>query len=311
MSPDPRVSIVTPSFNQAQFLEQTIRSVLQQGYPNLEYLVMDGGSTDGSVEVIQRHARQLAYWVSEADGGQADAVNKGWRRASGSILAYLNSDDLYLPGVVARVVEFLADHPDVDVVYGALQMIDVQGAPLELTQPPPKATFAWLLRRPLPQPTVFLRRSVLDRIGLFDPTLHYVFDWELFLRASLAGVRMARMPGPPLAAFRCWDGQKTAEAFEPRIKEQLRVRDQLLAQPDLAPRMAREIRFSKAWAYLWPAYQCYLKGSIRMSRRLLHEATEMHRGIAIHPEFLRLYARLLLGRRLSSQARALKAWLNA
>jgi glycosyltransferase involved in cell wall biosynthesis len=104
------VSIVTPSFNQAQFIEATIRSVLLQGYPNLEYIIIDGGSTDGSVEIIRKYEDSIAYWVSERDQGQSDAINKGFCRASGKILAWLNSDDLYLPGAITRAVGYLEEH---------------------------------------------------------------------------------------------------------------------------------------------------------------------------------------------------------
>ncbi|MGQ0603596.1 MAG: glycosyltransferase family 2 protein, partial [Anaerolineales bacterium] len=116
--PLPRLSIITPSFNQAQFLEATLRSVLDQHYPNLEYLVIDGGSTDDSVAIIQRYADRLAYWVSEKDRGQSDAINKGLARATGEIVAWLNSDDTYLPGALAAQAGYLCAHTDVEVVYG-------------------------------------------------------------------------------------------------------------------------------------------------------------------------------------------------
>src|SRR4051794_19575372 len=115
----PRISIVTPSFNQAKFLEQTMDSVLSQGYPNLEYIVMDGGSTDRSVEIIRRYEKHLAYWVSEKDEGAADAIARGFQRATGTIMAYLNSDDTYLPDALNTIAEAMRD-PAVDVVYGNL-----------------------------------------------------------------------------------------------------------------------------------------------------------------------------------------------
>src|SRR5215470_7311361 len=110
----PRISIVTPSFNQARFLEATIRSVLDQRYDNLEYIVVDGGSTDGSVEIIKRYADRLAFWCSEADGGHGNALNKGLRRATGEIMAWLNSDDIYWPWTLAAVAEIFEAHPDVN-----------------------------------------------------------------------------------------------------------------------------------------------------------------------------------------------------
>ncbi len=121
------VSIVTPSFNQGRFLEETIRSVLEQDYPQIEYIIVDGGSSDESVEVIQRHAGRLGWWVSEKDRGQTDAINKGFARARGDVLAWLNSDDTYQPGAVAEAVAFLQANPQAGMVYGDTNFIDGQG----------------------------------------------------------------------------------------------------------------------------------------------------------------------------------------
>ena len=121
------VSIVTPSYNQSRFIEDTIRSVLSQDYPQIEYMIVDGGSTDGSVEIIKRYEDQLAWWVSERDQGQTDAINKGFARATGDILAWLNSDDTYEPGAVSAAVKYLQEHPEVGMVYGDCNYIDENG----------------------------------------------------------------------------------------------------------------------------------------------------------------------------------------
>src|SRR5213596_338381 len=142
-SSPPSISIVTPSYNQAKFLEATIRSVLDQGYPNLEYIVMDGGSTDGSLEIIRRYEKHLAGWVSEKDGGAADAIAKGFSRATGTILAYLNSDDLYLPGSLHAIGEAMRD-PAVDVAYGNTYWIDSGGAILGERRQTPFARMGYL-----------------------------------------------------------------------------------------------------------------------------------------------------------------------
>src|SRR5262245_58669383 len=128
--PAARITIVTPSFNQAQFLEQTIDSVLSQGYADLEYIVIDGGSTDGSVEIIRRHEKHLTYWVSEADRGQTDAIDKGFLRATGTIRAYLNSDDFYLPGTFDAVSDFFRTRTDVDLLHGRCRYVNEAGEPL-------------------------------------------------------------------------------------------------------------------------------------------------------------------------------------
>jgi len=125
----PRVSIITPSYNQAQFLEQTICSVLGQNYPNLEYWVIDGGSTDGSAEIIQKYAGQLAGWVSEPDRGQAEGINKGLARATGEVVAWLNSDDLYYPDAIEAAVEALAANPQASFVFSDVESIDEAGKP--------------------------------------------------------------------------------------------------------------------------------------------------------------------------------------
>src|ERR1051326_2842776 len=123
----PRITVITPSFNQAEFLAQTITSVLGQKYPNIEYMVIDGGSTDGSVDIIRRYEKDLAYWVSEKDRGQTHAINKGLRRATGEIIAYLNSDDYYLPSAFDRVAAHFRAHPDVDLIHGRCRTVDVGG----------------------------------------------------------------------------------------------------------------------------------------------------------------------------------------
>lgn len=301
------ISVVTPSYNQAPFLEATIRSVLDQAYPNLEYLVMDGGSTDGSVEIITRYASRLAHWVSRRDDGQADAINTGWARSRGELLAYINSDDLYLPGAFRRAAEHFAQHPETEVLYGSLQLIGERGEPLGRPVEAPEFSFRWLLRNPLPQPTIFFRRRVWERVRPLERTLHYTFDWDFCLRVAVEGFRIDRLPGAPLAAFRCWGGQKTSNRFERQIVEQHAMRDRLAANPKFPSSLAGALQFSKAWGYLWPAYQCYLQGDMAGARRLLQEAPAIDRRILAHPEFLGLYGRTLLGSRLSRAARRLKS----
>ena len=180
----PRITVVTPSFNQAAFLERTLRSVLDQDYPNLEYIVMDGGSSDGSVEIIERYADRLAYWASGPDGGQTAAINAGWRRGSGDILAWLNSDDYYLPRAVQTAVDCLMAHPDEAIVYGQAELVDPTGASLAVLGQPFSRRVMMLKKNCIPQPAAFIRRSALDSAGYLDESLHYVMDLEFFIRAS-------------------------------------------------------------------------------------------------------------------------------
>jgi glycosyltransferase involved in cell wall biosynthesis len=185
----PKLSIVTPSLNQASFLERTIRSVLDQDYENLEYLVVDGGSTDGSVEIIERYADRLAWWVSEPDEGQTDALNKGLERATGEIVAYINSDDYYLPGAFNAAVEALAG-TDALWAVGAARFVDAAGEVTEVWWPrmPPKARHWWILYPwGVPQAATFWKREAFERHGFFRRDMHFIFDSEFGLRLAFAG----------------------------------------------------------------------------------------------------------------------------
>jgi glycosyltransferase involved in cell wall biosynthesis len=185
----PLVSIVTPSYNQAAFIEQTLLSVLNQDYPNIEYMVIDGGSTDGSPAIIERYADRLSYWVSEPDRGHPDAVNKGFRRANGDILAFLNSDDLYMAGAVRQAVEALQDHPEAGMVYGDGYLVDSGG---QLLDPHYYRTFSLLellCNDVLLQPTVFMRREIFDQVGGLEEEYPLVFDHVLWIRfAAIAPI---------------------------------------------------------------------------------------------------------------------------
>ena len=164
----PLVSIVIPSYNQARYLGATLRSVLEQDYSSMEVIVIDGGSTDGSVEIIQRYADRLAYWASESDRGQVDAINKGLQRASGEIVAWLNSDDLYLPGAVSDAVAVLTAHPDAGMVYGDGLLIDSENRLLDRHHYPPLTALDLLCFNVLLQPATFMRRSALEEAGFLS-----------------------------------------------------------------------------------------------------------------------------------------------
>jgi glycosyltransferase involved in cell wall biosynthesis len=183
----PRISVVTPSFQQAEFLEETIRSVLLQGYPNLEYLILDGGSADGSVAIIRKYERWLAHWYSAPDRGQPNAVQAGWASSSGEILAYLNSDDTYLPNALITAARALRAHPHAAAICGGELLMDARGWVLA-ERPTLSATLDDLLRlKFLPQPAMFLRRAMVEQAGGIDPQYQTAFDFDLWIRVAQVG----------------------------------------------------------------------------------------------------------------------------
>jgi glycosyltransferase involved in cell wall biosynthesis len=181
----PLISIITPSFNQGKYIEQTILSVINQDYPNIEYIVIDGGSTDETREILARYETRLS-WVSEPDRGQADAINKGFQRASGVIFAWLNADDLYTPGAVSTVMRYFEEHPEVHFVYGDALALDENGHSYGIRTHVRETTLDELINVGdyIVQPAVFWRADLWRDIGLLDETLHYTLDYEYWMRTA-------------------------------------------------------------------------------------------------------------------------------
>jgi glycosyltransferase involved in cell wall biosynthesis len=185
MADHPLVSIITPSYNQASYLEQTLVSVLQQDYPNIEYLVVDGDSTDGSQAIIKKYADQLTWWISEPDSGQAVAINKGIKRSKGKYLAWLNSDDYYLPETVKKAVSIFQKHPQISLLYGDVLAVNAQGKQINLLRYEQYSLQDLMCFKIIGQPSVFLRRSFLKKAGYLDPSFHFLLDHQLWLRMAI------------------------------------------------------------------------------------------------------------------------------
>jgi hypothetical protein len=241
-APWPRISVVTPSYNQAAYLEETMRSVLLQGYPNLEYMVVDGGSTDGSADIIRRYAPYLTYWVCEPDRGQSHAINKGWARATGDLLAWLNSDDTYLPGALATVARYMAGAPACGLCHGGERTVGADSQPLAVAKRHPAGEGLALLLpyNRIAQPTVFVRRALQARVGPLDENLHYVLDRDYWLRASLSET-FGRVDAE-IATCRIHSAAKTYTACDRQLGELKQVLDRFFGSPGAPPSSSRIAR---------------------------------------------------------------------
>lgn len=250
----PRVSIITPSFNQANFLEETIRSVLLQDYPDLEYVVVDGGSTDGSAEIIDRYSPCLSYWVSELDRGQSIAINKGFAHTTGEIVAWVNSDDILLPGALLKIGRAFMHDPAVGLVYGDYQVIDEKGNLLKSCITPEYDLKRMVLATWIAQG--FVRRSALGGDSeLVRNDLHYMMDWHLWLKVAI------KHPGWRIPAFlgqvRLHSNAKTVAAGELFNVDRQRIVEWLYSNQDLPPVVWRQRRAAEAMCQYALAINAY------------------------------------------------------
>lgn len=281
MVSSPAITIITPSYNQADFLEFAIRSVLAQDVHDLEYFVVDGGSTDGSVEIVRKYEDRLAWWVSETDSGQAEAINKGFARAKGEFVAWLNSDDMYAPGMLNHAIGVLRAHPEVGLVFGNAVSIDEDGLPLN------EATFGdWSLEDLMAfniiwQPAVVFRKSVLEQAGYLNPEFHYMLDHHLWLRMAR---HTALKYVPTLWAFaRHHTSAKNVAQPEGFGREALEVLEWMETQPDMQAIIQRNSSSIQAGAYrfnarylldggkAWPALKSYFKSFLLHPKTALKE----------------------------------------
>ncbi|WP_354547992.1 glycosyltransferase family 2 protein [Kaistia defluvii] len=211
---------MTPSYNQGQFVERTLESVLGQGYPQLEYVLQDGGSTDMTADVALRYVERLSRYESAKDNGQTHAINLGFRGTSGEVMAYLNSDDLLLPGSLAHVAAYFTNNPDVDVVYGDRILIDENDDEIGRWVLPAHDARALRLADYVPQETLFWRRRIWDQVGGLDESFRFAMDWDLLLRFQEAGAKIVHLPRF-MGAFRIHLHQKTSTELDNRGAEEM------------------------------------------------------------------------------------------
>lgn len=265
----PLVSVVTPSFNQAAYLEQTLRSVLEQDYADIEYIVIDGGSTDDSVELIKKYASRLSYWASEKDSGQAEAINKGMQRAHGEIVAWLNSDDYYLPGAVSAAVKAFEQNRQALLVYGNMLAVDADGQVINHLTYRPLTLQDLLCFEIIGQPAVFMRRAAFEQTGGLDPSYHFLLDHHLWIRIAAQG-RLLYVP-QTWAAARYHAAAKNRASAAKFGGEAFRILNWARSRPDLAPLIGRRARASahrvnarylldgqRPWSALWAWTRAFL-----------------------------------------------------
>jgi glycosyltransferase involved in cell wall biosynthesis len=250
----PRISIITPSYNQGHFIEETIQSVLSQNYPNLEYIIVDGGSTDNTVEIIKKYESQITYWVSEPDRGQTHALNKGIAKATGDILAYLNSDDYYLPGTFLKVAEYFRQFPQTDLLHGRCRYVNEQGEKIgeqfgniQSFEEIIDLWGVWWQKRQFVQPEVFWSKRISDRIGQFREDLNYVMDYEYWCRILQAGGVVDRLDSE-FTCFRFTPTQKSNQS-EAVADELLQVVQPWLWSHQTALPLKDRLRLQGQWLY--------------------------------------------------------------
>ncbi|TVP61463.1 MAG: glycosyltransferase [Nodularia sp. (in: Bacteria)] len=250
----PRITIITPSYNQGHFIEETIRSVVTQDYPNLEYIIIDGGSRDNTVEIIQQYEKFITYWVSEPDNGQTHAINKGLAKATGEIIAYLNSDDYYLPGTFFKVAEYFRQFPDTDLLNGRCRYVNEQGKKIgdqfgniEKLEEILDLWGVWWRKRQFVQPEVFWSRKATEKVGFFKEELNYVMDYDYWCRILQVNGIVGKIDAE-LTCFRFTSTQKSNHSIKV-AEELLGVVQPLLWNKSLKISLIKRLLLQGNWLY--------------------------------------------------------------
>jgi len=302
----PKVSIVTPSYNQAQYLEMTIRSVLLQGYPNLEYWIIDGGSMDGSVEIIKKYEPWLSGWVSEKDEGQSDAINKGLLRSTGEILGWLNSDDCYLQGCLEATVKEFLKQPHAGMIYGNVEIIDENGRLLGFFPWKPYSLEGQVAQRmTIPQPAAFWSREVMNKIGVLRKDLHYAMDYEYWIRVG----RSFKIVGlkKPMAQFRQTTASKGGAQSSGWGPEYLRILDDIYSAGPIEPEMSKMKSKAYAGAYYRGAEGYLTANNIPEARAWMGRSIKHDPSLLCSFRWWYVMLKIMSGRHVYATLRSLKA----
>lgn len=291
----PLVSVVTPTYNQAAFLRDTIESVLSQDYPAIEYQVIDDGSTDETPAILEEYSGRALVERHE-NRGQTPTINKGWERAQGDILTWLNSDDTLLPGAVTAAVNYFQQNPDVGIVFGDSLFTNEDGSPIERSADRSGFDFYdWFIRQcenPIPQPSAFIRRRVIEDIGRLDPKFYYFMDWDFWLRAGV-NHRIAYVP-EVWSTYRLHAESKTIAQANKAAPELEYMYEKFFSQPDLPPRI-RAVEKQAKVNMLFTTAGYYIAGGNRKAAaqtalRALRRAPVMfYRPTLVHKLFYCLY----------------------
>jgi glycosyltransferase involved in cell wall biosynthesis len=251
--PAPSITVVTPSLNQGPFVERTIQSVLGQDYPSLQYVVLDGGSTDGTGEIVERYGPDLHHFESRPDNGQAGAINRGFALSDGEIMGWVNSDDLLLPGSLAYVARVFSSDPETDMIYGHRILIDEHDQDIGLWVTPRHSVDLLRWFDYLPQESTFWRRRLWEETGGVDESISVAFDWDLFLKFEQSGARIRRV-SRFLGGFRLHPAQRTRVHHERAQEELAMIRERRNGRPvglDEARSRVDALRISSLPHYVW------------------------------------------------------------
>ncbi|HXD33272.1 MAG TPA: glycosyltransferase family 2 protein [Pyrinomonadaceae bacterium] len=293
----PLVSVVTPAYNQADFLRDTLESVLSQDYPNIEHQVIDDGSTDSTPEILKEYADRI-FVESHQNRGQTSTINKGWERAKGDIVTWLNSDDTFLPGAVSTAVNYFEEHPDVDIVFGDTLFTQADGTPIEPSKKRAEfdyRTFVVECANPIAQPSAFIRRKVIDDVGLLDPKFYYFMDWDFWLRAGLHH-RIEYFPGL-YSTYRLHKDSKTVAQANKAAPELQYMYRKFFARDDLPDEVrAWEPRAMSNMFFTSAGY--YLEGkNPKDARQMAWKALQSDPGAVLRPESMRKFVYCMSGGR--------------